>query len=61
MPFAYYEDWSPLGGALTISEINGGLNFRPTPSVVLKGMYSEIWGVPGPHLRIFTTQLACVF
>jgi len=64
MPFSYYESWSPLGGAVNIKEINGGFNFRPTPAVVLKAMMSDVWGgsaSPGPDLRIFTTQLTCVF
>jgi len=62
MPFSYYEDWRPLGGTLQIEEIHVGLNFRPTPSVVLKAMFSELWGPPvARHLRILTTQVACVF
>jgi hypothetical protein len=63
MPFVFYEDWRPLGGMLKIRELNAGLNFRPTPSVVLKAMMSEVWmtGLPVDPLKVFTTQVAWVF
>nr|MDQ3366980.1 hypothetical protein [Myxococcota bacterium] len=69
MPFASYEHYKPLEPTL-FEEVRGGsvgLNFRPTPTVVLKAMGtvadtegSGRLGTIG-HLVILSSQIAWVF
>ena len=67
MPLAFYQDWWPMATSLKISELNVGLNFRPTATVVLKLMASEVWfidpppGAPTDPLKNYTAQAAWVF
>jgi hypothetical protein len=67
MPFAYYENFRPLdpGELGNINDVNAGLNFRPTSTVVLKlqGAYAvgSSAGLIQSNVFVATTQVAWVF
>jgi hypothetical protein len=65
MPFGYYEHYRPLFTGMKIHAYNAGLNFRPTPSLVLKlqATYVELKDVTPAidPITVLSTQAAWVF
>jgi len=68
MPFVYYEDYHPTDHTYfsRVRAPAGGLNFRPSPSLVFKAMADWI-SISGPgllgdvNIREFTGQVSWVF
>jgi len=66
MPFVQAEHYVPIVNAFVdrADVVSGGLNFRPTASVVLKVEYTDA-RLEGPqfagHIRSLDSQIACLF
>jgi hypothetical protein len=66
MPYVMAEHYVPLTNTFVdkADAISAGLNFRPTPSVVLKAQYVDV-RLQGPqltgHMRSLDSQIACLF
>jgi hypothetical protein len=62
-PYAYFEHYRPLASPLKISALVGGLNFRPTPTLILKVQTTKVWleGLELGDPTIFNAQAAWVF
>jgi hypothetical protein len=66
MPYVMAEHYEPPTNAFVdkADAISAGLNFRPTPSVVLKVQYVDAH-LQGPqiagHIRALDSQIACLF
>lgn len=67
MPYALYEDYHPFDRTAyrELASASFGLNFRPTPTVVLKAAASHVWFEGGlfddATLQVYGTQIAWVF